>query len=311
MEELAAELPAHLRLGTVGYRYPQWGALVFDEARSPDAITSDGIGEYSAQPLFRALGLPSRELVPNERELLWELLQLPDSTAPVVMLNPGLTTPVFPRRRLLDAANGEVGDAGHFNPSFLDPRLFRDEVLPILEDMRSVRDGGELLVTLTVPALLEEAGIPPYPLLWRMERLATVVPEGVRIAVELREASYLTKDYADFLRDAGWLHVVSAWPGMPAFSEQWDLGERAVRGEKGPPRLVRLASPRPASSPLGFSQETALHRPLEEQRQELARCIVGDESRETIVLASNAFEGCAPLTLEALGEAILDVGTSA
>ncbi|MEO1171635.1 MAG: hypothetical protein AAFX94_06245, partial [Myxococcota bacterium] len=146
MAELATELPEYIRFGTVGYRYPQWGALVFDSARTPESIAAEGIREYGAQPLFRCLGLPSRELVPNERELLWELLELPEPVTPVLMLNPGLSTPMFPRRRLLDAATGEVGDAGHFNPAFLDPRLFRDEVFPVLEEVRAV---GECRVEVT------------------------------------------------------------------------------------------------------------------------------------------------------------------
>lgn len=298
MARMASQIPAHVRLGTVGYRYPQWGSLVFEEGSTPVTIAERGLSQYVRQPLFGAIGLPSHELVPDERELLWEFLELPEGYTPVLMMNPGLTTPVFPRRKLLDAANGDAADAGHFNPSFLDPRLFRDEVFPALDELRAVCD-GELLVTLTLPPLLRESGVPPYPFLWRLERLATVVPDGIRMAVELREADYVTEDYLAFLREARWLHVVSTWPGMPPVDVQWHWGERDG------PRLVRLAAPRPKTPPLGYAPGVTLHRPQEDVRQAVARASRTD-TRETVILASNAFEGCAPLSLEALAHALDD-----
>ncbi|MEL6543944.1 MAG: hypothetical protein AAFQ82_04920, partial [Myxococcota bacterium] len=202
----AQAVPAHVRLGTVGYRYPQWAGTVFGADATLESIHQNGLSDYASHSLFRAVGLPCHELVPDERELLWQLLELPEGYTPVVMLNPGLSTPLFPRRKLLDAANGDASDAGHFNPSFLDPRLFRDEVFPALQELQAVCD-TELIVTLTVPPLLRESGVPPYPFLWRLERLATVVPTGIRLAVELRELDYVTEDYRAFLREAGWIHV--------------------------------------------------------------------------------------------------------
>lgn len=298
MAELASALPEHLRFGTVGWRYPQWGSLVYRSARSAEEIAERGLVEYAEQPLFRALGLPSRELVPSERELLWELLELPDTVRPVVMMNPGLTTPRFPRRSLLDAAPGRPGDAGAFNPNFLEPRLMRDSIVPVLEEVQSIRDENELVVLLTFPSNLGDAGIPPYPLLWRLERLATVLPAGVRLAIEVREADYLTPDYDAFLEDAGAVHVVSLWPGMPSLAEQWELGSGLG------PRIVRMASPRPAVPAFGFQGEPELHRPMEAQRRELA-ALLRDERHETLVLASNAFEGCGPLSLEALAREVI------
>ncbi len=300
MAQLAPQLPAHVRLGTVGYRYPQWGSLVFENATTPAAIAERGLAEYASQPLFGAIGLPSHELVPDERELLWELLELPEGYTPVLMMNPGLTTPLFPRRKLLDAANGEASDAGHFNPSFLDPRLFRDEVFPALEELRAVCE-GELVVALTLPPLLRESGVPPYPFLWRLERLATVVPDGLRIAIELREPDYATADYLAFLREARWTHIVSTWPGMPSLDDQWQWGDREG------PRLVRLAGPRPPTPPLGYAPGVALHRPREALRTALSKAVRSD-GRETVILASNAFEGCAPLTLEAVARVLIDDG---
>ncbi|MEM6733809.1 MAG: DUF72 domain-containing protein, partial [Myxococcota bacterium] len=175
--------------------------------------------------------------------------------------------------------------------------LFRDEIFPALEGVRAMV-GETLIVTLTLPPLLKESGIPPYPLLWRLERLATVAPAGIKVAIELREGAYVTDDYRAFLRETGWLHVVSTWPGAPDLESQWQLGDRDA------PRLVRLASPRPKTPALGYQLDGALHRPQPEVRKSLARALRSDE-RETFVLASNAFEGCAPLSLEALAESVV------
>lgn len=302
MCEAGRALPANTRLGVVDYRDPSWGPLVFPDGWSAESIASRGLSDYGAQPLFRAVGLRSAECVPRERELLWELLGVADSQVPVVFLNPAVCSPMFPTRPVRDAVRSARSQAGRFNPNFLDPRLFRDAVFPVLANARAVCEDALLRVVITIPALLEPADIPPYPLIWRLERLATVVPDGIQMAIELREPRYINDDFRAFIRESGWLPVLSTWPGMPSLRHQRSLSEAEEH-------IVRLSSPHRRPKQIEVDEKrTRPPFPRPELRRQLASFLLDRSLRDSTVtvLAGNDFEGCAPLSLLALAETMVE-----
>lgn len=304
MSAAGRALPVNTRLGVVDYRDPSWGPLVFPDGWSAELIASRGLSDYGAQPLFRAVGIRSSECVPSERELLWELLGVADTQAPIVFLNPAVCSPMFPARPVRDAVRSSRSQAGRFNPNFLDPRLFRDAVFPVLANARAVCEDARLRVVVTIPALLEQADIPPYPLIWRLERLATVVPDGIQMAIEIREPRYINDDFRAFIRESGWLPVLSTWPGMPPLAHQRLLSEAEEH-------IVRLSSSTDGrnENEIGVGEARAwLPSPRPELRRQLTSFLLDRSLRDSAVtvLAGNDFEGCAPLSLLALAERLVE-----
>lgn len=241
--ELAARLPKCISFGLIrpmgtDETWGRVGAL----AEGDGVLRTRSQEPCSSSPLLGVRGLLATSPVPSERETLWELLSLGGGQRAVVVLDPAVSTPIFPRHPVADALAPRLGHRGRFNPHFLDPALFRHRIFPVLSELAGVVD-GELDVLITVPALLRAADIPPFPLLWRLERLATVVPSDVRIAIELREAEYLTDDFAAFLGETGWIPVISSWLDASGWKRQW----ASTYGAKE--RIVRISPRSSALSP--------------------------------------------------------------
>ena len=140
----------------------------------------------------------------------------------------------------------------------------------------------------------------------RVDTFFSQLPKDFRYAVEIRNSGLLGPDYRKVLEHHGVAHVYNHWFYMPPLREQHQRMEE------------RFTAPFPVLSllmPLKMSYEAAKTRAepytqIEEQLPEmrgdtveLVKKAVG-EKRTAYVLANNRSEGNAPLTIQALRNAL-------
>ena len=139
-----------------------------------------------------------------------------------------------------------------------------------------------------------------------MDTFFSQLPKDFRYAVEIRNAGLLGPDYRKVLANHGVAHVYNHWSYMPSLrgQHQW-MEERFT----APSTVLRLLTP------LKMSYEAAKKRAepytkiveeLPEMRRdtvELVKKAVG-EKRKAYVLVNNRSEGNAPLTIQALWNAL-------
>jgi uncharacterized protein YecE (DUF72 family) len=134
-------------------------------------------------------------------------------------------------------------------------------------------------------------------------------PAGV-IAVEVRDAAWLTQDLVSLLKDAGARYCVGLHPKLPPLSEQLPLLRALWPG----PLVVRWNLNR-LHGPYGYEEAEKRYGefnemldPAPETRAELARIIRGTAGagQDAFVTISNKAEGSAPLSVRALAQAIID-----
>jgi len=140
----------------------------------------------------------------------------------------------------------------------------------------------------------------------RLDTFFGKVPKDFRYAVEIRNAELLGPDYRKVLENHGVAHVYNHWSYMPPLREQHEQMEERFTA---PFTILRLLTP------LKMSYEAAKKRAepytmmveeLPEMRRdtvELVRKVVG-EKRKAYVLVNNRSEGNAPLTIQALRNAL-------
>ena len=130
--------------------------------------------------------------------------------------------------------------------------------------------------------------------------------ENFRYSVEIRNASLLGPDYRKILEHHGVAHVYNHWSYMPPLRDQHQRMEERFTA---PFTVLRLLTP------LKMSYEAAKKRAepytkiveeLPEMRRDtvdLVKRAVG-EQRKAYVLVNNRSEGNAPLTIQALRNAL-------
>lgn len=282
-------LPAHVQLGTVGWQQPAWAGIVWEHRRTPLELERDGLVEYGAHPLFTTVALePGVESALSERDARRIASQLPGGMVCPVLVHPEITTPRFTRHDVVHTDERHLG--GQSNPHFLDPAFFLREALTPLRTHLAAHLGPVLLI---FPPQLQRGGLAPELFIERLERFCAHLPESVSVAIELREPAYLQLDYARLLAAHGLAHVFTSWPGMPSLLEQ----ARAVPT----PHLaiVHLTGPeRPETARAPREADEGLYRQVVQLVAALPRV-------PTYILASDAAEGCAPLTLVGVARALV------
>ena len=215
------------------------------------------------------------------------------------MKAPGLVTDALLR--------SEEGRGQQPNPLFMDERAALEEFIePAYEGLGK-----------TIGALVFQISPLPGPLLAcmneqfdRLHALLRALPRptaGV-LAVEVRDAAWLTPDLVALLRDTGARYCLGLHPKLPPLAEQLPL-LRAL----WPGPLVARWNLNRRHGPLGYKDAENLYGefntmmdPDPQTRTELARVIRGTASagQDVFVTISNKAEGSAPLSVRALAEAI-------
>ncbi|MDR7295359.1 uncharacterized protein YecE (DUF72 family) [Pelomonas aquatica] len=297
---LAAALSPRIHLGTSTWSYPGWQGLVWAGRHSEATLSKTGLPAYAAHPLLRAVGIDRgfyRPLAASEFER--HAQQVPSGFRFTVKA-PSLVTDALLR--------SEDGRGRQPNPLFLDATAaLQDFIEPAFEGLGRC-----------IGALVFQISPLPGPLLARMneqfDRLHALLlalpkpPAGV-IAVEVRDAAWLTPDLVALLRDTGARYCLGLHPKLPPLAEQLPL-LRAL----WPGPLVARWNLNRLHGPYGYEDAekkygefSEMLDPDPETRAELARIIRGTAGagQEVFVTVSNKAEGSAPLSVRALAQAIV------
>lgn len=290
---LRARIPAHIHFGTSDWHEASWRDLVYQPHRTQVELEREGLVEYGAHPLLTTLAFePRGERLPDLADLRRLASQLPQQMPVVGILPRLLTTPRFVRAQAGGAAHGAPGQAGRFNPQFLDLAYLVREVIPHYR--RGLGSHLSALV-LSFPPVLAQAGIAPEALVERLDNFLAALPPEIPWAIELAEPRYLTLAYAKVLAAHDVSHVHTTWPGMPSLVDQ------ARRVATPAVRIVRWVGEKHAET---RGPATHLARVDPGLRAETVELVRAEPPRPTFVLVTDAVEGSAPLSIAGLAEAL-------
>jgi uncharacterized protein YecE (DUF72 family) len=295
---LAAELPPHIRFGTSSWTFAGWSNILWKGTPTHAELVETGLRAYARHPLLATVGIDRSYYGPLTREdLTGYASQLPPGFLAVSKVWEEITTYVFPNHPRFGAR------AGQRNPRFLDPTTTLEEVIgPYLDAFAD--HAGPFVFEL--PPMPRDAMPEEEDLARRIERLMRALPRRFSYAFELRNRELLTARYLDVLRANGAGHVLNYWSAMPTLRAQLDLPGVLT----APFVVARLLLPpgtryQDRKADLApFDRIAAKDPTMRADIVRLARaCALADKA--LFVLVNNKAEGCAPLTIRALAEAIV------
>jgi uncharacterized protein YecE (DUF72 family) len=300
---LAERLPSEIHLGTSSWGFPGWSGLVWDRDYTQAQLARQGLPAYARHPLLRTVSLDRafyRPLSASEYALL--AAQVPDDFRFVVKA-PSLVTDALVR--------GDNGRGMNANPRFLAPEsAVRDFVQPAIEGL-GAKIGALVfqLSPLPGPLLLRQAELLERLrlMLRALPSLGPTAPHGV-VAVELRNDTLICPELADALRDTGATYCLGLHAKMPPIEAQLPLLRALWPG----PLVCRWNLHRRHGA-YGYEDAKDLYAPFDrlvdpdlETRAALARVAAATaRARHPVyVTINNKAEGSAPLSVQALAQAI-------
>lgn len=304
--ELARELPTNLRLGTSSWTYPGWIGTVWDTEYADAKLSKHGLAAYAQHPLFRTVSLDRSFYRP---------LTVPQFAAYAAQVSEDFRFVVKAPSLVTDAVlRDETGRGQEPNAAFLDAGVaLRSFVEPALEGLG--RKLGALIFQISplpgplltqIPQLIERL----HALLRAIPTLRETAPDAV-IAVEVRDAAWLTPAFTEVLRDTRATYCMGLHAKMPRIAEQLPI-LRAL----WPGPLVCRWNLNPLHGAFGYEAARQQYAPFDrlvdpdlETRAALAKVIAGTAKagQAAYVTLSNKAEGSAPLSVVALAEAIRDL----
>lgn len=288
-----------VRFGTSTWTYEGWQGQVYKKQYAKTAFARECLGEYcqylyNGEPLFRTVGNDATfDRPPTANQFRKYLSQIPEDFEMCFKVWEEITIPVY-------AKHARYGrEAGKPNPHFLNAKLFRDLVLT---PYREGKFGGH-----TGPFLFEfqRHGLSVEEFCSKLNTFFSQVPKEFRYAVEIRNAGLLGATYRDTLERHGVAHVYNHWSYMPSLAEQHWRMERFTASFT----VLRLLTP------LKMSYEAAKKRAepydkivgeLPEMRKDAVTLIQQsvEHVKPAYILVNNRSEGNAPLTIQALTNAL-------
>jgi len=292
---LSRRLPRTLRLGASSWAFPGWAGTVYERAAAPGALAREGLRAYARHPALRAVGLDRTYYAPIDAAAFRALA---DATpADFRFLVKAHEACVSPRLRS-SASHG----APAANPLFLDACYAAEQVVaPCVEGL------GDKLACLLFqfPPLRLAALGGARRLLDRAQAFLRALPAGPTYAVELRNSELFQERQFAALRATGVRHCYNVHPQAPPLERQMELCPPGAGGLC----LVRWML-RPT---LDYESARERYEPFDAlvdedppTRRAIARLCLSatDGGAETVVIANNKAEGCAPRTLLKLAEEI-------
>jgi uncharacterized protein YecE (DUF72 family) len=291
--ELARQLPRELYLGTSSWFFPGWQGLVWDRAATESTLARHGLQAYSRHPLLRTVCIDRSFYAPLDRaQYATYASQVPDRFRFVVKAPAAFTT----------AWTGPDGGKPVSNPGFLDVQRAIDEfITPGCEGLGA--KAGVLLFQF--PPLGRARLREPGRFAERLHAFLGALPRGPLYAVELRDATLLTRALFTALNDAGARYCVSVHPRMPAVAAQ----AAAMAGFGPGPLVLRWNLNAQHEYEAAKTRYAPFDRLLDEDvstRESIARLVLPSLAAgfDAFVIANNKAEGSAPLTLAKLAASI-------
>jgi uncharacterized protein YecE (DUF72 family) len=291
-------LPA-IKFGTSSWAYEGWQGLVYHQKYPKSRFSQDTLAEYATYasrgtPLFRTVGIDHSFYRPaSTKQLAHYAEQVPDDFRFCSKVWEDITIPSYANLPRYDVK------AGKPNPRFLDAGAFRDLVLGPAREGLGPKLGPFIFE-------FQRWGIEPAAFLDKLNQFLEQLPAGPEYATEVRTPALLGPRYREILRAHGVAHVYNHWTAMPPLAEQHQLLEQTFTASHVVMRLL---------TPLGLKYESAVERykpydrivqPQPRMRQETLELVkrAATERKSVYVLVNNRSEGCAPLTIQALVEAL-------
>jgi uncharacterized protein YecE (DUF72 family) len=301
--ELAATLPAKLRLGTSSWNYPGWAGMVWDDEYAETKLSKSGLVAYAQHPLFHTVSVDRSFYRPlSIAQFAMYAAQVPDDFRFVVKA-PSQVTDALVR--------DESGRGMQINPNFLNVELALSTfVEPALQGLGS-----------KLGALVFQ--ISPLPFAWltqmpsmiaRLHNLLSAIPDlhmtapDCAIAVEVRDPQWLTRQLADALRAGHATYCMGLHAKMPRIAEQLPILRSLWPGP-----LVCRWNLNPLHGAFGYEDAQQQYEPYDkmldpdlETRTALAKVIAGTvgAGQNAYITISNKAEGSAPLSVIALAQAV-------
>ncbi|MBB2485467.1 DUF72 domain-containing protein [Mitsuaria sp. WAJ17] len=301
---LAQALPPQVRLGGSTWSYPGWAGLVWDRPYSESQLARRGLQAYSRHPLLRCVCVDRSFYRSLSASQYAQLAQQVDEDFRFIVKGPALVCDAQVR--------DEEGRGRQLNPAFLDPRLALQEfVQPAMEGLG--RRLGALVFQLSPlpPQWLSRMG----DCLARLDALLTALPSlqpdspDGQYAIEVRDAQWLSPDFVEILRRHGVRYCLGLHPKLPPIEEQLWILRRLW-----PSPLVCRWNLHRDHGPFGYEEAekrygdySQLLDPDPTTRSVLARVAraTAKAGLPVYIGISNHAEGCAPLSAQALAEAIV------
>jgi len=288
-----------IRFGTSSWAYEGWQGLIYHRKYPKNRFSQDTLAEYAAYavpetPLFRTVGIDHSFYRPaSTTQLTHYAEQVPEDFHFCSKVWEEITIPAYanlPRYGV---------KAGKPNPRFLDAGAFRDLVLGPAKEGLGKKLGPFIFE-------FQRWGIEPATFLDRLDQFLEQLPTGPQYATEVRNPALLVPRYRDILRTHGVAHVYNHWTAMPSLAEQHQLLEHTFTASHVVVRLL---------TPLGLKYEKAVERykpydrivqPQPRMRQDTIELVrrAATAGKSAYVLVNNRAEGCSPLTVQALMEAL-------
>ncbi len=304
-QELGRRLPPQLRLGTSSWYFPGWKGLVWQGDHSDAVLSKKGLPAYSAHPLMRTVSLDRAFYRPMSASQYASVAsQVPEGFRFVVKA-PALVADATVR--------GEGGRGIQPNPAFLEPLLAVNEfVEPALQGLGN-RTGALVFQLSPLPAALANR---PEEVLDMLDRMLAALPrvaervEGAIVSVEVRNASLLTRALVDVLKRNGATYCLGLHAKMPPIEDQLPVLRALWPG----PLVCRWNLHRKHGA-YGYEEAKSLYEPFDrivdpdpETRETLARVIAATvkAGHAAYVTINNKAEGSAPLSVQAVAQAVLE-----
>jgi len=292
--ELSARLPEEIRVGAMPWSYPGWKGLVYAQAATEKQLANHGLTAYARMPLLRAAEIDRSYYEPLPASAYRHYAaQVPSAFRFLVKAHEDCSVARYP----LHARYGKK--RGLDNPLFLDA-AYGGRVVEAIRDGLGAQLGAVLFQF--PPQDVRE----PRRFADRLHAFLRGLPAGIPYAVELRNPELLTTAYGAALADTKALHCHNAWTAMPSVTEQARWLPKATRR----PLVVRwLLRPQVA-----FADASARYSPFDRlvdpddiRRDEIARLVARAHRHgvPVLLLVDNKAEGCAPLSVERVVEAIV------
>ena len=300
---LAAALPARARLGTSSWNYPGWRDLVWDGDYPEAQLSKQGLAAYAQHPLFRTVSLDRafyRPLTPSQYAAY--AAQVGDDFRFVVKA-PALVTDALMR--------GEKGQGLQTNPAFLSPELAVQEFFQPAVQGLGHKLGALVFQISPLPATLHTR-MPEVlqrlaAMLQALPPLAALAPDAV-VAVEVRDPVWLTREFVAVLKAHKATYCLGLHVKMPPIEGQLPLLRALWPG----PLVCRWNLNR-LHGAYGYEDAAERYLPYDQlvdldpdTRSQLAKVIraTAQAGHPVYVTVSNKAEGCAPLSVVALAQAV-------
>lgn len=292
---LAARLPPRVHFGTSSWYTTGWAGIVWARRYTEEDLAYEGLTEYVRHPLLTTVGIDRSFYAPvPPADFDRYSAQLPPGFRCVIKAPQSVMSATLPQKDR-DAPLAA-------NPDYLSPERF-------------VRDLGDALVGHFLPhtaAVLLEFPMAPRAFTGdaktfarRLDAFLAEMDPRLSFAVELRDPALLQTAYARVLDDRRAAHCYNLHTHMPLPGAQ-----RAVVSLRHQPfSVVRLSLPPHAH----YEERKAALLPFDRlqdvdpARREDTLSVVREalsQGLETWVLVNNKAEGCSPLTIRALAEAL-------